>query len=156
MGRRAREPVQAGASRRPRRPEPRLTDPKHRTARPTNSISHARLMVMALAVVALFGALLVRVAQIQAVNPGRYVALGESQRVRSVALPAARGSLLDRNGNDLSMSVTSQTVWADPRLVIDPAAAAGALAPVLGVDAATLADDLGGSGSFSYLFKNSR
>ncbi len=55
-----------------------------------------------------------------------------------MTLPAERGSLFDRDGNDLAMSVPQHTVWADPRLVTNPQAEAAALAPVLGIDQNTL------------------
>src|SRR3712207_6820078 len=43
------------------------------------------------------------------------------------------------------------TVWADPRLIADPDAAAAELAPVLGVDVPALTAKLGGDGAFVYL-----
>jgi cell division protein FtsI (penicillin-binding protein 3) len=46
---------------------------------------------------------------------------------------ADRGSVLDRSGNDLALSLPMQTVWTDPSLVEEPAVAAAALAPVLGL-----------------------
>ena len=46
------------------------------------------------------------------------------------------GSIFDRNGNDLAVSIPQRTVWADPRLIDDPAAVAAQLAPLLGLDAA--------------------
>jgi cell division protein FtsI (penicillin-binding protein 3) len=58
--------------------------------------------------------------------------------VKPVTLPAERGALFDRDGNDLAMSVPQHTVWADPRLVTNPQAEAAALAPVLGIDQNTL------------------
>jgi hypothetical protein len=42
-------------------------------------------------------------------------------------------------------------VYADPRLVLDPWAAATKLAPLLHVDAAALAGSMSGDGSFVYL-----
>jgi cell division protein FtsI (penicillin-binding protein 3) len=66
------------------------------------------------------------------------VQFGESQRVHPVVLPAERGALFDRDGNDLAMSVPQHTVWADPRLVTNPQIEASALAPVLGMDENTL------------------
>src|SRR5262249_31581178 len=64
------------------------------------------------------------------------------QRVRTVDLAAERGSVFDRNGHDLAASVPQQTVWANPRVVKDPAAYAAQLAPVVGVDEASLRDRL--------------
>jgi cell division protein FtsI (penicillin-binding protein 3) len=88
--------------------------------------------------VLLFTVVVGRLAQLQLLDGHRYVQFGESQRVKPVTLPAERGALFDRDGNDLAMSVPQHTVWADPRLVTNPQAEAAALAPVLGIDQNTL------------------
>lgn len=99
-----------------------------------------------------FAAALARVVTLQTVDADRYIALGESQRVKSLALPAERGTIFDRNGFELALSVPEHTVWADPRLVTAPVATAGALSPVLGIDAATLEAKLTKPGAeFVYL-----
>lgn len=99
----------------------------------------------------LFGVISGRLIQLQLVDGQRYAALGESQRLRPVTLPAERGSILDRFGNDLALSVPQKTVFADPRLVTDPAATARSLAPALGVEEATLQSELSSGGAFVYL-----
>ncbi|MBI2168965.1 MAG: penicillin-binding protein 2 [Actinobacteria bacterium] len=72
-----------------------------------------------------------RLVEVQALSADRYAALGRSQRVRQVELAAERGTIFDRDGNELALSIPQQTVWADPRLVDDPAAYARQLAPLL-------------------------
>lgn len=62
--------------------------------------------------------------------------------MHTVEIPAERGSIFDRNGNDLAVSVSRSSIWADPAVMRDPAAAAVALAPVLGADPNVLADQL--------------
>ena len=99
----------------------------------------------------LFGLVVARLAQLQVSDGDRLEALGQSQVVRSIPLPAARGSVLDRNGHDLALSLPRATIWADPRYVDDPNGTAAALAPVLGVDAAWLLDRLTQQGAFVYL-----
>ncbi|MEY2460596.1 MAG: hypothetical protein QOG30_2426 [Acidimicrobiaceae bacterium] len=91
-------------------------------------------MAVLAVVVLLFLVVVGRLAQLQLVNGQRYAAFGESQRVRPVVLPAERGSVFDREGADLALSVPQHTVWADPRLISDPQREADALAPVLGID----------------------
>ena len=99
----------------------------------------------------LFGAVGIRLVNLQVLSPEEYAARGVAQRLRSVELPAERGSIFDRNGVELAMSVRQQTVWADPRLVDDPAAAAARLAPVLGADPAGLQAKLSQEAAFTYL-----
>jgi cell division protein FtsI (penicillin-binding protein 3) len=84
----------------------------------------------------------VRLVDLQAFGRDRYAKLGLDQRVRTVELAAERGSVFDRNGHDLAVSVPQQTVWANPRVVKDPAAYAAELAPIVGVDEALLRDRL--------------
>lgn len=108
-------------------------------------------MALLIALVVGFAAIVTRLVLIQGVDPAHYTAYGESQRVRTVALPAARGSISDRNGFDLAISVPRPTVWANPRLVTDPRSEATALAPLLGQPVASLQDKLSGNGSFVYL-----
>ena len=93
------------------------------------------LLVFALLLAAVVG----RLVQIQALSPERLEELGDSQVVRSITLPADRGTLLDRDGHDLALSLAQPTLWADPLYVVDPVATANALAPILGLDPTELA-----------------
>ena len=98
-----------------------------------------------------FGVLAVRLVQVQSVAAGRYRAFGESQRVRTVKLPANRGAIFDRSGRDLALTVAQSTVTANPRLVTDPLRAAEALGPVLGIDPSVLQGRLIEDRAFVYL-----
>ena len=80
-----------------------------------------------------------RLTQVQALSASGYAQKGSVQRVRHITLAAERGSVFDRNGVDLALSVAQQTVWANPRVVGSKAAEYTAkLAPVLGADAKAL------------------
>lgn len=99
----------------------------------------------------LFGLLVLRLADVQVLHPARFDQYGEQQRMVSETIKAPRGSIFDRNGDDLAMSVPQTTVYADPKLVTDPVAEARQLAPALGVDRLELQDQLSGPGRFVYL-----
>jgi cell division protein FtsI (penicillin-binding protein 3) len=105
------------------------------------------LAVLAMA----FAAIVVRLTYIQVVARERYAAVGETQRVHGIDLPAARGAIFDREGRELAMTVRQPTIAANPRLVTDPAGAAEALAPILGVDRAVLQHRLSRDAGFVYL-----
>jgi len=108
-------------------------------------------VLLGAAAVVLFLALLVRVAVLQVADHDDLSAYGEHQRVDVLPVPAARGALLDRNGAELALSMAQQTVWADPELVSDPAAAAAVLAPLLWTTPAELEARLSQPGRFVYL-----
>jgi cell division protein FtsI (penicillin-binding protein 3) len=99
----------------------------------------------------LFLVVVVRLADVQVARSGRYVSYGEAQRIEPITLPAARGGLFDRNGDELAISMPTQSVFADPHLIANPVTAARRLAPVLQVDEAELRDQLRLDGEFVYL-----
>ncbi len=147
-------PARAPVDRHGRRAPARRPDPRHRTKRPEGQRSpseHRRLIAVLLVAVLAFGVVAYRVATIQVLRPDALVAFGEDQRTRSTVVDAPRGSILDRNGAQLALSVPSATIEANPQLIADPWGAAQALAPVLGTDAMSLAETLAEDSSFEYL-----
>ncbi len=115
------------------------------------SAPRARLVALLVAMAVCFAGLVWRLADVQGVSAERYAVFGESQRLESRVLPADRGSILDRNGAELAISLRRKTVCADPTLVKDPAAAARALAPVLDLDEDELYAQLTADTEFVYL-----
>jgi cell division protein FtsI (penicillin-binding protein 3) len=99
----------------------------------------------------LFLVVVVRLADVQLVRSSRYVSYGEAQRIEPIVLPAGRGAIFDRNDNELAMSIPQTTVYADPRLVTDPAGAARQLARALDGDRAELQHRLASGAEFVYL-----
>lgn len=93
-----------------------------------------RLRICAGLVVLVFGVLGLRVVQVQALNGDEYARRAVEQSLHRTEIPADRGSIFDRNGRDLALTVRRATVYADPTYVLDPAGTAARLAPVLGVD----------------------
>jgi cell division protein FtsI (penicillin-binding protein 3) len=104
-----------------------------------------------------FGALAARVGQLQLANGGKYKQLSVDLALHKIPLTAQRGSVFDRNGRDLAMSIELTTVYADPTLVTDPVAEAAKLARVLPVSEADLLQALANKGTaqsprrFAYL-----
>ncbi len=111
------------------------------------------MAVLALSLLA-FALLLARVALLQTAEAAAYRQAGERQRVQTTTLPAARGAIFDRNGYELAISIPQTTIWADPRLILDPVATANRLAPILGLtsaQAAALAKRLAQPAEFVYV-----
>ncbi len=98
-----------------------------------NGVRRGRTRLFAL-ILALWGAVVVaRLAQIQIADGSRYRARAQRQQERRVEIPGQRGSILDREGRELAVSVEASSVYAIPDDVENPRAAAEALAPVLGI-----------------------
>ena len=114
-------------------------------------VSRRRLLAFLLALAMAFGLITVRLAYVQGFSAHRYDSFGVSQRLRTITLPGERGSIFDRSRAELAISIPQKTVFADPRLVRDPAGEAHVLSPILGVDEEFLRARLGASGAFAYL-----
>lgn len=92
--------------------------------------------------VVLFAVVTARLVQVQALSADWYASRGLRQRLATIPVQAERGSIFDRNGRDLAISVQRETVWADPSLIADPVGVAETLAPIVGVDRETLVQRL--------------
>ena len=142
-------PSRSNAGRRPRQPALR-SQPPQRPRPPRRTIGRRAhepstdRRVRSIAIpLGLFAALVIgMLVKIQIVGPERYVERGERQRMTSVPLLGLRGSILDRNGEALALSVLSKAISANPRMVADPRAAAKAVAPILGLSIDQLETDL--------------
>ena len=110
-----------------------------------------RLLV--LLTVMLFGltGVMARLSVLQVREGGSYEERGYDQRLHTFTLPAQRGSILDASRQPLALSVDARDIYADPRFVVDPAAAAARIAPVLGLRTAAVLRPLIASGSFAYV-----
>ncbi len=78
------------------------------------------------------GALLVRAFYVQVIAAPGLQEQADEQHIRTVQLDAPRGIIYDRDGEELAISETMATVYADPGQIKDPVAVAQRLAPILG------------------------
>ena len=112
---------------------------------------HRRMLGLVIAVVLLAGGLTYRMVDLQVVNPDDFVEWGESQRLRTVETQGRRGALLDRNGEQLAISIPQRTIWADPRLVTDPQSTAVELSLALDIPVEGLLARLTTDAAFVYI-----
>jgi len=110
--------------------------------------------VLAVTVVALLGAMGLRAGYLGVVKGGDLQAIASSQQVHTVAMPAIRGSILDRSGDEFAVDRLTARVEAAPYLVSDPAAAAARLAPLLRRPPADVAADLASSKTYVVLARS--
>jgi cell division protein FtsI (penicillin-binding protein 3) len=95
-----------------------------------------RLLVAIFAVV--FAAAFARVAWLQAVKAQTLDHLATTQHREAFDVPAARGTIFDRNGVQLAFGQRATTVYANPRQVADPRETAITVGETLGLDAGKL------------------
>lgn len=98
-----------------------------------------RFYVVIAAVVLIYAGLMARTAYIQVFEPDMLKKQGDNRSLRTNTKTVQRGSIVDRNGHELAISVPVETVWADPKIIFDSNALAmkkhwQALADVLGQD----------------------
>ena len=92
---------------------------------------------MALALV-----LVARILWVGVVDANTYRTLGLKARERSFPLNELRGSILDRNGEALVMSVPTKLIAVDPTVISDPEGLATTLAALLGMPRPAVVDAL--------------
>lgn len=107
-------------------------------ANPLNTATWRYYLVLAVVALIYIG-LLARTAFIQVVEPEMLKKQGDLRSLRVAKDAVQRGSIVDRNGEELAISVPVQTVWADPKIIMDNNALAmtkhwQALADVLNQD----------------------
>ncbi len=93
-------------------------------------------------ILVVFAIVLARVALLQGSSGDDLRSVGAEQWGRTRVLPAQRGAIFDRNGDELALSVPAATVVVNPLQITDPAGTASVLAQLLDLDAdhqATLA-----------------
>jgi cell division protein FtsI/penicillin-binding protein 2 len=78
---------------------------------------------------------------------------GATQSVRTITLAASRGGIFDRNGEQLALSQSMATVYANPKQIKDPRTAAKQLAPLLGRTQDDLLAKLTKDSGFEYLVR---
>ena len=119
--------------------------------RPGDVRRRGTALLLATAIVASIFA--TRLVDLQAVRGEALADAALSQRLRTLEVPAYRGSIVDRSGQPLAVTVEGRNITADQTLIDDPAAVAVELAPILEVPQDVLAERLTGDRRFMYIAK---
>jgi cell division protein FtsI (penicillin-binding protein 3) len=134
-----------------RQPARRRPVQRRPVRRPRRGDSKRRLLfVLAFTMVA-FLAISGRLIVLQVLDAPSLDEAAAKQRLRTIELPGERGRIFDRDGGDLALSVPARTVYAQPRLIGDPAGTARKLAPLLGQPAKTVLGRLRSGAAWTYL-----
>ena len=101
-----------------------------------------RLLIVGLAFIVAWAGMGFRLFDLQGAQAVELATRGFDQRIREAEIPAPRGTIYDRDGVELALTVDGWNVVVDPQLLDDPAEAAVVLAPFSGRDVSTLTDEL--------------
>lgn len=93
-------------------PDPRATAARAATA---------RMLAVKICLLCAFGAVVLRLVQIQVVESSHYQEMARRQTITRVPVPALRGIIMDRLGRTLIANSTLVSYGADPRIVGDSA-----------------------------------
>ena len=82
-----------------------------------------RVRLLLAVILALFGVVAVRLAQVQVVDSQKYRGIAQKQYQAKIDLPATRGTLCDRNGAMIASNTMLVSYAADPQMASDDARA---------------------------------
>lgn len=105
-------------------------------------LAFTRFMLVVALLVLWMGGISVRLVHLQVTKHEWLKERAASQRLEIKRSKLPRGTIFDRNGRALAMSVRVKTLYADPAQIDDLKAAAKLIAPVLGVKEKDLAAEL--------------
>ncbi|MCX7620958.1 MAG: penicillin-binding protein 2 [Acidimicrobiales bacterium] len=132
---------------------PRVVDERD-LRRVSAKATRRRLLGVLGAVVLLFSVMVTKLVFLQLVDPDVYERYSTAQRTHVETLAADRGSIFDRNGVELAISIPQRSVFVDPALVEDPSAEAPLLAGVLGLDPAVVEEKMRADNRFAYIARH--
>ncbi|MHB8173762.1 MAG: peptidoglycan D,D-transpeptidase FtsI family protein [Nitrospirota bacterium] len=110
-----------------------------------------RVMLVIVLVAAGYMGVIVKLVYLQVIEKNFLAQKALRQQQEVVDLPPRRGTIYDRTGAELAVSVEADSLYGVPANVHDPHAVAAALAPVLGKDVKSLERKLEGDRKFVWL-----
>ncbi len=118
-----------------------------RSSAPTNR----RLYALAGILFLWCGVIAVRLVDLQVFQYSEWLERAQHQQQRTIEVAARRGAIYDRNGRELAMSISVDSIFAVPAEIPDPATTAGLLARVLNADPHDIFAKLDRSRTFTWI-----
>ncbi|HEX6657384.1 MAG TPA: penicillin-binding protein 2, partial [Ilumatobacter sp.] len=114
--------------------------PADRIRRFTLGQPRRRLIGLLVVMLVMLGYVLFRVGRLQTIGGEPLREAGADQWTRQVELEADRGTIFDRNGEELAVSIPAASISVNPKLVSDPEGTVRTLTTVLGLTEQEQAD----------------
>jgi len=118
---------------------------------PPPRASNARIVSVGVVLVIAWSLVGYRLTVVQGAHAEEFAARGLEQRLQSETLAADRGTIFDRDGRELAVTVEGVTVYANPHEISDPETVASLLAPLVGRNPTDLAQELATDAAFVYI-----
>ncbi len=115
-----------------------------------------RLMIVGGALALGSVALVVRAFDVQVVNNAFYLQQGQARSLREIPIPTSRGMITDRNGEPLAVSTPVESVWGNPKELLENPARIPELAVALEVPADVLTRKLTQRANKEFLYLKRR
>ncbi|MBI3988818.1 MAG: penicillin-binding protein [candidate division NC10 bacterium] len=113
--------------------------------------SRARVLVLFCVVASFFGLVTLKLFSLQVKQHQRLLERADRQHRRIIPLAARRGTILDRHGRELAVSLEAASAFAQPVAVKDPGKAARELSPILHLPPSEILKKLKDKKSFVWL-----
>ena len=121
--------------------------------RTTNILVRKRISILFLLAAVFLSILIFRLAWLQFIRGGELSSKSVEMRTTDVPVEAKRGSVYDRNGNELVTSISADSVYAIPKQIKNPEETAKKLAPYLKMDEQKLSKILSKNSAFEWVLR---
>jgi cell division protein FtsI (penicillin-binding protein 3) len=110
-----------------------------------------RIRLVGLCFIAAFGLITVRAFQLQVLGQEEWQRRAERQHQKVIPLTPQRGTIFDRNGEELALSLEVDSIFVEPQKIADPAGAARPLAAALSLPLSAVEAKLNSNRGFLWL-----
>ena len=119
-------------------------------------LAKSRINMLVIAIFLLFSLLALQLFRVQVVQASSYQRKAANEMQSTRVIPAPRGEITDVNGVAFARSVSAITIVVDQTQITDPARVANFVAPILGLSAADVQENITGTRKYSIVLKNGR
>ncbi len=119
-------------------------------------LSKARINILIIGIFVLFTILAAQLFRVQVVQASNYQEKAANEMQSTRTIPAQRGEITDINGVAFARSVSAITIVVDQTQITDPARVANFVAPILGLSAADVQENITGTRKYSIVLRNGR